>query len=200
MRVRRARTFLYGSVILSFAALAISGLGLWASLIGKTVSTENYLGNAPQWVTALIAVGALLAAWVSIKSQREIARKRAALDFFAKTEMDKDLLSAHVAYGAAVGRMQQFIDQGGSIDSFVTTGGEDYWAIRSYLNLHELMAVGIKRDVLDDNVCYDFWSGELERCHLKTKALIDFIQKMPDEDGTYCEMIRVAERWRRRGR
>ena len=200
MRVRRARTFLYGSIILSFVALAVSVLGLWVSFIGKTISTENYLGNAPQWATAVIAVGALLAAWVSINSQREIARKRAALDFFAKTEMDKELLSAHAAYGAAVGRMQQFIDQGGSLDSFVKTEGGDYRAIRNYLNLHELMAVGIKRNVLDDNVCYDFWSGELERCYLKTKALIEFIQKLPDEDGTYCEMIRVAERWRRRGR
>lgn len=200
MRMRRARAFLYGSIVLSLVAVAVSGLGLWASFIGKTVSIENYLGNVPQWATALIALGALLAAWISIKSQREIARKRAALDFFAKTEMDKDLLAAHIDYGAAIGRMQKFIDQGGTLASFVATVDGDYWAIRTYLNLHELMAVGIRRNVLDDNVCYDFWSGELERCYSKTKALIEFIQRTPDEESTYCEMVRVAERWRRRRR
>jgi hypothetical protein len=42
-------------------------------------------------------------------------------------------------------------------NSFANTG--DYWAIRNYLNLHELLSVGVLKKVFDKEVCYDFWSG-----------------------------------------
>jgi hypothetical protein len=158
-----------------------------------------FLGTIPQSLTALIALGAALAAWKSITTQREIARKRAALDFFTKTEMDKDLLSAYTDYNQAVARMHQFLAQGGNLDAFTQNQGGDYWSIRSYLNLHEFLAVGIKRGVLDDNVCYDFWSGVLERCYMGTRKLIEHVQSFPEEQNTYTEMVRLADRWRRHG-
>lgn len=158
------------------------------------------LGTAPQWITACIAFGALITGWISIGAQREIARKRAALDFFAKTEMDTDLLSAHARYSQAVSTMETFVREGGTMARFVDEYSEHYRAIRGYLNVHELMAVGIKRNVLDDTVCYDFWSGELIRCFTDTRSLIEFIQTQPHEDGTYCEMVRVANRWALRPR
>jgi len=156
------------------------------------------LGTIPQWGTAAIALGALITGWISIGAQREIARKRAALDFFAKTEMDKDLLSAHTNYTQAVATMQTFLHGAEDLAHFIEAYSEQYWAIRSYLNLHELMSVGIKRDVLDDHVCYDFWSGELLLCYSDTRALIVLIEAQPTETGTYCELVRMAERWGKR--
>ena len=99
------------------------------------------LGTIPQWGTAAIALGALITGWISIGAQREIARKRAALDFFAKTEMDKDLLSAHTNYTQAVAKMQTFLHGAEDLAHFIEAYSEQYWAIRSYLNLHELMSV-----------------------------------------------------------
>jgi hypothetical protein len=52
-------------------------------------------GTLPQWLTAGVAFAALVVALKSIQAQREIARKRAAIDFFAKTEMDKHTLDQH---------------------------------------------------------------------------------------------------------
>jgi hypothetical protein len=57
-------------------------------------------GTVPQWLTAGIAGGALIAAIISIRNQREIARKRAATDFFLKTEMDRDALESHKRYNS----------------------------------------------------------------------------------------------------
>jgi Domain of unknown function (DUF4760) len=154
------------------------------------------LGSVPQWLTAAIAVGALIAACVSIGSQREIARKRAAVDFFTKTEMDRETLQANEKFNKAVKSLKVFLDEGKSLVKFVDT--QEYWDIRGYLNLHELMAVGINKRVLDVDLCYDFWSGELLRAYADTKVLIEHIQAQAGDRFTYCEMIEVAERWKKR--
>jgi hypothetical protein len=158
-------------------------------------------GTVPQWLTAFIAGGALIAAAVSIKSQREIARKRAATDFFLKTEMDHETLESHKRYTAALEKLAAGVGSDGQMQSSFV-GSDEYWAIRDYLNLHELMAVGILKNVFDDHVCHDFWAGEMRRAYHGAMPLIKYVQGQPGQSGTYTEMIKVAEDWedkRKRG-
>jgi hypothetical protein len=150
-------------------------------------------GSTPQWVTALIAGGALFAAYKSIQSQREIARKRAATDFFLKTEMDKDALASHAKFVEATGALKALVSRGQPLDEFKETA--HYYAMRDYLNLHELIAVGILNEVFDDGVCYEFWSGELRRAIEGTGLFIEYIQSLPGEKGSYVEMVKLADRW-----
>jgi hypothetical protein len=135
-------------------------------------------GTAPQWLTALIAGGALIAAAVSIKSQRDIARKRAATDFFIKTEMDRDTLESHARYTDAIAKLKMIVTASGEMQNSFA-GSDEYWAIRDYLNLHELMAVGILKKVFDDEVCHDFWAGELHRAYQDAMPLIKYVQSKP---------------------
>jgi hypothetical protein len=66
----------------TLGALTLFAIWLFVGLPILYSSTSMVdFGSVPQWITALIAGGALYAAWQSIKSQREIARKRAAMDF-----------------------------------------------------------------------------------------------------------------------
>lgn len=153
----------------------------------------NYWGTIPQWLTAAIAGGALITAMISIRVQREIARKRAAMDFFAKTEMDRSTLDAHKEFTDAIVDLHACLAEGQSLDTFAQT--ESYWAIRDYLNLHELVSVGINQKVFDDNVCFHFWSGELQRAVQQTKALIEYIQKLPEWKNSYVELMAVQVRW-----
>jgi hypothetical protein len=153
----------------------------------------SFYGTAPQWVTAAVALGALYAAYQSIKNQQEIARKRAAMDFFIKTEMDRSTLEAHKSFTAAVGALQAHLEKGRELSEFANT--DSYWAIRDYLNLHELMGVGINQGVFDDNVCFDFWSGELEKAYNQTRPLIEYIQRLPDWKNSYIELEKVNNRW-----
>ena len=153
-------------------------------------------GSVPQWVTALVAVGALGAAVWSVRSQREVARKRAAIDFFTKTEMDGETLTAYEKYTKAVGAMENHLKSSRTLEEFV--GTPEYFDIRGYLNLHELMGVGINQEVFDDDVCYDFWAGELTRAFNATKQLIEHIQNQPEERYTYCELQEVHKRWQER--
>jgi hypothetical protein len=153
-------------------------------------------GTVPQWLTALIALGALAAAIKSIGSQREIARKRAAMDFFIKTEMDRDALAAHKKFTTATDSLQAALKDSKNLDAFATT--DAYWNLRDYLNLHELMSVGILNKVLDDDVCYFFWSGEMERTYENTLPLIRYVQTLQGEHDTYIELVKVAKRWMKR--
>jgi hypothetical protein len=153
-------------------------------------------GTVPQWITAFVAVGALIAACVSIGSQRAIARKRAAIDFFIKTEMDRETLSLYDRFAKAVGVLEEHQQSNLNLETFVNT--ESYWDIRGFLNLNELMGVGINKAVLDEDVCYDFWSGELRRAYEKTKVLIEHIQGMPRERFTYIELVAVSQKWTNR--
>ncbi|QHO76519.1 hypothetical protein ACH79_31770 [Bradyrhizobium sp. CCBAU 051011] len=163
----------------------------WGSALQWVKSAVDW-GSAPQWMTAVIAGGALLVAYKSVQSQREIARKRAAIDFFLKTEMDKDTLASHTKFVAASDVLKE-LNEGGDFSEFIGTG--HYYAMRDYLNLHELIAVGILNEVFDDNVCYEFWSGELRRAYADTGRFIEHIQALPGERGSYAEMVKLAKRW-----
>jgi len=158
----------------------------------------DVLGTIPQWITAGIAFFALIAAYKSIENQREIARKRAAMDFFTRTETDKHTLDQYKAFKEACETLKQHLESKQSLDDF--SKSDQYFQIRDYLNVHELMAVGINRDVFDDFVCEDFWSGELYRACRDAGPLIEWIQKQPGEAKTYIEFVEVNKRWRQRDR
>ena len=54
-----------------------------------------------------------------------------------------------------------------------------YAHIRQYLNVHELMAVAVENKALDDRICYEFWSDELERAVANAKPVIEFVRSQP---------------------
>ncbi len=126
---------------------------------------------------------------------------RAATDFFLKTEMDHENLESHKSYTSALAKLASVVGTNGEMPSSFA-GSDEYWAIRDYLNLHELMAVGILKNVFDDHVCHDFWAGELQRAYQGAMPLINYVQSQPGQKGTYTEMIKVARDWedkRKRG-
>jgi hypothetical protein len=63
-------------------------------------------GTLPQWVTAAVAVAAGFIAIWNIRSQREIARKRAAFDVFLKTETDEKMLTAYDNFHTSIIEMK----------------------------------------------------------------------------------------------
>jgi hypothetical protein len=161
------------------------------------------LGSVPQWITAAVAVGALGAAMASIKSQREIARKRAATDFFLKTEMDREMLASHKKYLAAVDKLKSLLAKRKTrlanrktYEDFAKT--DESVDMRDYMSIHELVAVGILNKVFDDKVCHAFWSGELERAYADTGPFLEYVQTLPGEKESYAEFVRLAKQWKAR--
>jgi hypothetical protein len=71
-----------------------------------------------------------------------------------------------------------------------------YFAVRKYLNVHELIAVGIKDGMFDDRICYDFWSHILIRCVEAARPVLDYLRQRPDHEATYIELESLYVRWK----
>jgi len=119
---------------------------------------DTHVTYAPL-MTPAVAVGAGCIALYAVHVQRTIARRRAAIDFFLKTEMDEALLKRFNDFESKVEALNAAMTP-------TTTMAElgvmpDYPYIRGYLNIHELIAVGIRLKVFDEKVSFHYWSGVL---------------------------------------
>ena len=139
--------------------------------------------------TALIAVSAAIIALFSLRAQKTIARRRAAIDFFLKTDMDAKMIEVADAYDTAVAKFAKMAD----INEF--TNWPEYWTIITYLNVHELLAIGIRRKVFDEGVCYGYWNTELKQTCAKLARLIEHQHSSHDEPYTFKQMIALNQRW-----
>jgi hypothetical protein len=144
--------------------------------------------------TASIALGALLIAMISISTQKAVARKRAAIDVFFKTEMDKEMLAAYGGYAAALRNLEKVT----SIEDFSRTS--EYQSIRTYLDVNELISIGINRKVFDQRVCYGFWRTILATACRDAAKVIDHARNQPNGEHTYDQLLRVNDRWTGRPR
>ena len=104
----------------------------WSSILPFLKQLATY----GQLITASIAIVANSIATYSVYSQRSVARKRASIDFFIKTVMDKTMLDAFDHFKRAIAVLNAEL----SIEAFRETPA--YSHVRSYLNVHELIAVG----------------------------------------------------------
>jgi hypothetical protein len=152
-------------------------------------------GSSPQWITAGVALSALFVAAAGIWFQRHVARQRAAIDFFIKTEMDKHLLDSYDAFWSGIDKMNSM-----SVSDFYGSKQKEvrkhYFNVRKYLNVHELVAVGIKREILDDGICFDFWCDVLLRGVDAARPIIEYVRTQPGHDATYDELLVLHARWK----
>src|ERR1700737_2963985 len=75
--------------------------------------------------TPLVATIAGIVAIISILVTKSIARKRAAIDLFLKTDMDKGMVDAHIAFEEAVIALKEHLKDGKTIAEFCK-GGKTY--------------------------------------------------------------------------
>jgi hypothetical protein len=159
---------------------------------------DRLLPYAP-YGTALIASGALIPAIVAIWVQTRVARRRAAIDFFLKTDLDHNMLGAHRNYGAAIKKLKLHLATGEPVKAFEETDEESYRHIWRYLNVHELVAVGVKNKVFDNDVCYSFWADVLVDHALETKAVIDHeIESEGGPSAAFLELRELSVKWNKR--
>jgi hypothetical protein len=153
------------------------------------------VGNVPQWITVGIAATAGWLAYTSLQSQRVIARRRAAFDIFLKTETDEKMLTAFDKFHAGIQAMMKT----SSVEAFCTSEDEEtrehYFCIRKYLNIHELIAVGLREEVLDADVCYYYWGDTLTNHCIVAKPVLDFLAKREKNKYTYADLHALNAKW-----
>jgi Domain of unknown function (DUF4760) len=142
-------------------------------------------------VTAVIALLAALAAVVSIHDQRNIARRRTAIDFFLKTQMDATGIELYNDFR----RIAPGIAAITSMESFVAT--PEHSRVRSFLNVCELISVGINERVFSEEVAYAYWGDVLPWSYQAAEPLIQYVRQRQGEGtpATYRDLERVAKMW-----
>jgi hypothetical protein len=145
-------------------------------------------------VTAVIALLAALIAVVSILNQRSIARRRAAIDFFLKTQMDATGIELYNDFR----RIAPGIAALTSMESFVAT--PEHSRVRSFLNVCELISVAINENVFSERVSYAYWGDVLPWSFQAAEPLIQYVRQRPGEGtpATYRDLERVARLWAER--
>jgi hypothetical protein len=145
-------------------------------------------------VTAVIALLAALIAVVSILNQRSIARRRAAIDFFLKTQMDATGIELYNDFR----RIAPGIAALTSMESFVAT--PEHSRVRSFLNVCELISVAINENVFSERVSYAYWGDVLPWSFQAAEPLIQYVRQRQGEGtpATYRDLERVARLWAER--
>lgn len=142
--------------------------------------------------TACIALGAAIIAWRAIRAQRDVARRRAAIDFFLKTEMDEKIIALYKKFKAREGSFEKWADN----PAFKFD--PDYDDIRTFLNICELIAVGIRQKTFSKHVSRAYWGDVLPRTYKEARPLIEKIRNTPGEGTphTYVDLQKLCEKWR----
>jgi hypothetical protein len=139
--------------------------------------------------TVLVALCALGVATWSLIAQKGVARRRAAIDFFLKTEMDDKLMAAYDRFKDGVDELRIATN----LDDFCKS--LHYGHVRNYLNVFELMAVGIENSTFDERICYVYWKGFVIDVMSDTAHLIDHIREKHKADLYFRSFRRLHYRW-----
>jgi hypothetical protein len=151
---------------------------------------ENTIARLAPIGTALIAFFAALIALGAIWAQMYLARRRASIDFFLKTEIDK----------VAIDLYDKFKEEAPKITSVPDPSDatrRHYDDVRSFLNICELIAVGVNKGAFSESVSFDYWGDVIPRSYRTAERLINDIRNNPEEGSqhTCADLEKLAKRW-----
>jgi hypothetical protein len=165
-------------------------MGLWIG--GLPIATlKDAAGLAPLG-TAIIAFCAVVMAGFAVFVQRDTAQRRAAIDFFLKTETDDGLIDAYAAFHELLPKIPEIIGR-----PSLSYSDKDYKALRKWLNLCELIAVGIRLGGFSRKVAYDYWGYVLLDSYAQGLPLIEYIRKTAALGGpkTFFDLEKLSKCW-----
>jgi Domain of unknown function (DUF4760) len=149
------------------------------------------IGKVAPIATAIIALGAAGTAVAAILIQRDIAKRRAAIDFFLKTELDHatiDLYDRFKKIDVSILRSTPMLTK-------LTL--QDYKDARTFLNICELIAVGVNNGAFSESVSKAYWGDVLPNAYGKMEAFIRDVRASNDEGGpfTYVDLEELSRKW-----
>ncbi|WP_415919409.1 DUF4760 domain-containing protein [Tateyamaria sp. SN6-1] len=159
--------------------------------------------NSFWWVSPLvIGLSACAAAFISIRSiaaNKEVARKRATLDMIERTETTEHYQSLYKAF------TDVRKDEGGFEQLKTVTNPqllEQRRKVIAYLNHYELMAIGIRKGILDEAVYADFMRSTVVRDWHAAEDFITHIRTPTPDSGSdvpsnnaFSEFQALAAKW-----
>jgi hypothetical protein len=158
----------------------ISDFSCWENTIAKLAPID----------TATIALIAAIIALSAIWARMHIARRRASIDFLLKTETDRTAIELYDKFKEKAPKITTVPDPSDA-------RRRDYNDIRSWLNICELIAVGVNKGAFSKSISFDYWGDVIPRSYQTAERLIHDIRNNPEEGSqhTCVELEKLATRW-----
>ena len=71
----------------------------------------------------------------------------------------------------------------------------EYDHVRAYLNILELMAVGVHNNTFDQRICYVYWRDFIKGAVADCRPLLDYLRALPSGGFSYGDLVRLEKRW-----
>jgi hypothetical protein len=84
------------------------------------------------------------------------------------------------------------------MDNFRTKATEEYHHVRNYLNVLELIALGIENKVLSEVVCEEYWNDFVIQALDDCALIIEYMCGLTGSELAFGALLSVGSRWRRR--
>jgi hypothetical protein len=149
------------------------------------------IGKVAPIATAVIALGAAGTAVATILIQRDIAKRRAAIDFFLKTDLDREIISLYDRFKKIDVSLLRSTPIPTKLDLV------EYKDARAFLNICELIAVGVNKGAFSESVAKAYWGDVLPNAYRKMRAFIRDVRASNDEGGpfTYSDLEQLCDKW-----
>lgn len=142
--------------------------------------------------TALIALIAAIIALCAMFVQRDIARRRASIDFFLKAEMDDKIIEMYRRFEELTPRIPSMIS-----DPTFGPASIEHQDLRKFLNICELIAVGVNEGAFSNRVSLNYWGDVLPASFKDSELYIKYIRRKPGMGGplTFLELEKLSKKW-----
>lgn len=169
----------------------------------------------PDWVAAHAAVWgpiavllsafsavltAIIATTLNAEAQMDVAKVKAAYDAIAKKQWDADYIKARSLYLNVLRRPAdrpglKLVDYASIVDHEYDAVTEVADAIRNVVNDHELTAIAIKNNVLDEGFIKNWHRSAVVADFTRMKPYILEIRRLADNPLIFIEFERLANKW-----
>ena len=105
--------------------------------------------------------------------------------------MDSAMLKAYDAYTSGIAELRKSPPM--AMAEFKKT--EHYRAIRTYLDINELMAIAVDKKVFSMQVCYHFWCNTLKSLQEDSQLVIDEARREHNGDRRYVGLLALNRKW-----
>lgn len=150
---------------------------------------QELASYGPVFQVGAIVVSLLVAA-ITISYNTRIARRRATLDLLINEQTHETSVRHRTDF--------ETIKEGGNILQWVSPANlksDQLQTIRSSLNRHELIAIGIKGRAIDAKLYKRWFRTGLVEDWISFKALIIHIREETKTPSIYCEFEWLAKKW-----
>lgn len=164
--------------------------GLFLQAFFDSIAGALSLPGAQGWITLIVGLVAATIAIVGIRTQRDIARKRATLDVILRSEADKDLIEARRRFTQLAHEPNGLLPAA----AIENEGSADTEAIKIVLNEFELIAIGIDCGILDEHLYREWFRTGLLRHWKHAHPFIEELRRRTNNRLIYKEFEALKNR------